>query len=73
MKCAIDFKALSNFAPIQFVRRRATHEVPKELDPPPKEWEPEFNELAAECRLEMKMDAGYQVVRAFRKVLEGGQ
>ena len=32
--------------------KRGTHALAKELDPPPKEWEPAFDELAAECSSE---------------------
>jgi predicted nucleotidyltransferase component of viral defense system len=50
-------------------QKRGTHELAKELDPPPKEWEPVFGELAAECHLPMKMAEGYEVVRDFRRTL----
>jgi predicted nucleotidyltransferase component of viral defense system len=50
--------------------KRQTHELPKELDAPPKEWEPVFEELAAECHLDMKMAVGFGVVREFRKTLD---
>jgi hypothetical protein len=32
---------------------RATHAVPKALDPPPEEWNAPFERLAKECRLEL--------------------
>jgi hypothetical protein len=35
--------------------KRATHDVPKELDPPPAEWEPVFGALAEECDLPMNL------------------
>ena len=50
--------------------KRATHGVPKELDPPPGEWEPVFDALATECSLDMKLGAGFEVVRHFRRTLE---
>ncbi len=50
--------------------RRATHEVPKELDPPPAEWEPVFDALAKECTLTMKLREGFELVREFKKSLE---
>jgi hypothetical protein len=35
--------------------KRVSHDVPKELDPPPPEWEPVFDALAKECNLDMKL------------------
>jgi hypothetical protein len=50
--------------------KRATHEIPKELDPPPAEWEPVFDALAKECNLDMKLHAGFEAVRAFTRKLQ---
>ena len=50
--------------------KRATHDVPKELDPPPPEWEPVFDVLAKECNLAMELPEGFQLVREFTKTLE---
>lgn len=50
--------------------RRSTHEVPKELDPPPSEWEPVFDALATECALTMKLREGFELVREFKKTLD---
>ncbi|MGD0164713.1 MAG: nucleotidyl transferase AbiEii/AbiGii toxin family protein [Candidatus Sulfotelmatobacter sp.] len=50
--------------------KRATHDVPKELDPPPAEWEPVFDALAKECNLAMKLREGFELVREFTKTLE---
>ncbi len=50
--------------------KRATHDVPKELDPPPAEWEPVFDALAKECDLPMKLREGFEVVREFKKTLD---
>jgi predicted nucleotidyltransferase component of viral defense system len=50
--------------------KRATHDVPKELDPPPAEWEPVFDALAKECDLTMKLPAGFDVVCEFQKTLD---
>jgi predicted nucleotidyltransferase component of viral defense system len=50
--------------------KRATHDVPKELDPPPAEWEPVFDALAKECDLTMKLREGFEVVREFKKTLD---
>jgi hypothetical protein len=52
------------------VLKRATHEVPKELDPPPAEWEPVFDALAKECDLTMKLQEGFELVREFKKTLD---
>jgi hypothetical protein len=51
-------------------RKRATHNVPKELDPPPAEWEPVFNALAKECDLVMELREGFELVRKSTKTLE---
>jgi len=50
--------------------KRATHDVPKELDPPPAEWEPVFDALAKECTLAMELPEGFELVREFTKTLE---
>lgn len=50
--------------------RRATHAIPKELDAPPAEWEPVFEELARECNLKMKLREGFETVREFTDALE---
>jgi hypothetical protein len=50
--------------------KRGTHVLPNEMDPPPGEWEPVFDELAAECHFGMKMDAGFEVVREFRRMID---
>lgn len=50
--------------------KRATHDVPKELDPPPTEWEPVFDALAKECGLAMELREGFELVRKFTKTLE---
>jgi hypothetical protein len=44
--------------------------VPKELDPPPAEWEPVFDALAKECDLTMKLQEGFELVREFKKTLD---
>ena len=51
-------------------KKRATHDVPKELDPPPAEWEPVFDALAKECDLAMELPEGFELVREFTKTLE---
>jgi len=50
--------------------KRATHDVPKEPDPPPAEWEPVFDALAKECNLAMQLPEGFELVREFTKTLE---
>jgi nucleotidyltransferase AbiEii toxin of type IV toxin-antitoxin system len=50
--------------------KRATHDVPKELDPPPAEWGPVFDALAKECNLAMELPEGFELVREFTKTLE---
>ena len=51
-------------------RKRATHNVPNELDPPPAEWEPVFDALAKECDLAMELREGFELVGEFTKTLE---
>jgi predicted nucleotidyltransferase component of viral defense system len=50
--------------------KRATHDVLKELDAPPAEWEAVFDALAKECDLPMKFQEGFKVVREFEKTLD---
>lgn len=50
--------------------KRATHDVPKELDPPPAEWKPVFDALAKECNLKLELPEGFELVREFTKTLE---
>jgi Nucleotidyl transferase AbiEii toxin, Type IV TA system len=45
--------------------KRATHELPKKLAPPPAEWKPVFEALAAECGLKVDMLAGFEKVQKF--------
>lgn len=45
--------------------KRATHDAPKEVDPPPAEWEPVFGALARECRLELTLVRSFEVVHEF--------
>jgi|ERR1700678_441680 predicted nucleotidyltransferase component of viral defense system len=49
--------------------KRATHDVPIELDPPPLVWEPVFDALAKECGLAMKLAEGFAVVQEFTRTL----
>ncbi len=50
--------------------KRATHDLTKELDPPPAEWETVFDALAKEFDLAMKLREGFEIVREFTKTLE---
>jgi predicted nucleotidyltransferase component of viral defense system len=50
--------------------RRATHEVPSELDSPPEDWARVFDALAKECGLAMKIEEGFEVVREFTGALK---
>jgi Nucleotidyl transferase AbiEii toxin, Type IV TA system len=50
--------------------KRATHDVPKQLDPPPAEWEPVFDALAKECNLAIQLPKGFELLREFTKTLE---
>ena len=48
---------------------RATHSIPKALDPPPEEWGAPFARLAAECRLELSAGEAFRVLEEFYTVL----
>ncbi|MFZ0520605.1 MAG: nucleotidyl transferase AbiEii/AbiGii toxin family protein [Candidatus Acidiferrales bacterium] len=50
--------------------RRATHRLPNDLEAPPREWEPVFDTLAKECRLEMSLTEGFEAARAFVRTLK---
>jgi len=43
--------------------RRATHDVPEKLEPPPEEWAPVFAALARECSLDVSLFDGFEMVR----------
>jgi len=45
--------------------KRGTHEVPKTLAPPPREWEPVFNELGKECHLDLTLQEAFAAVQEF--------
>jgi predicted nucleotidyltransferase component of viral defense system len=49
--------------------KRATHDVPIELDPPPPAWGPVFDALAKECGLAMKLAEGFAVIQEFTRTL----
>src|SRR5258708_5131433 len=51
--------------------KRATHPMPRKLEPPPSEWEPVFQALARECSLDLGLSGGFETVMGFvGKVLE---
>ncbi|GAB4366335.1 MAG: hypothetical protein OHK0021_09800 [Bryobacter sp.] len=45
--------------------RRATHEVPAELTPPPPEWARPFRAMAEDCELAMECREAFEVVQRF--------
>ena len=45
--------------------KRATHPMPRKLEPPPTEWEPVFAALARECDLNVGLSAGFENVQGF--------
>lgn len=47
-----------------FIRRK-THEIPKELPPPPENWESRFAKMAAECSIKRTMEESYHHVREY--------
>jgi hypothetical protein len=50
--------------------RRATHTLPRDLETPPRQWEPVFDALARECHLTMSLIEGFETVREFVRKLE---
>ena len=48
---------------------RATHSVPKALDPPPADWSAPFARLAAECRLELSANEAFRVLTEYYSAL----
>jgi hypothetical protein len=46
-------------------KRRATHDFPRQLDPPPAEWKPTFEALAGECGLKTSLSEGFATVQGF--------
>ncbi len=44
---------------------RGTHPLPQKLAPPPSDWLPLFERLAAECGLAQSMQEGYDELRGF--------
>jgi predicted nucleotidyltransferase component of viral defense system len=50
--------------------KRSTHDLPKELDPPPEEWQPVFEALAKECGLPLNLREGFEMIREFTRTLD---
>jgi len=46
-------------------KRRATHDVPRKLEPPPAEWKSTFEALAGECGLKTSLSEGFVTVQGF--------
>jgi hypothetical protein len=53
--------------------KRATHPIPRKLEPPPAEWGPVFEDLARECGLDVRLSAGFEAVRGFVGKILGRQ
>ena len=51
--------------------RRASHELPEILVPPPDAWKLPFQSLAEECRLETDLSAGFALVECYFKIVLG--
>jgi hypothetical protein len=45
--------------------KRATHDVPRRLEPPPAEWKPTFEALAGECGLKTNLSHGFEAAQGF--------
>ncbi|MBI4223958.1 MAG: nucleotidyl transferase AbiEii/AbiGii toxin family protein [Deltaproteobacteria bacterium] len=51
---------------------RATHKIPKMINPPPPSWEPKFSKMAKECGLEWNLAKAFGEVDAFiEKIVNG--
>jgi hypothetical protein len=53
--------------------KRATHPLPRKLEPPPAGWEPVFQALAQECDLDVRLSAGFETVQGFVGEILGRQ
>ena len=53
--------------------RRATHAVPRRLDPPPEEWLNQFAELSESCLSGASMSDAFETVRAFLNDLQAAE
>jgi hypothetical protein len=53
--------------------KRATHPIPRKLEPPPAAWEPVFEALARECDLDVGLPAEFETVRGFVGKILGRQ
>ena len=53
--------------------KRATHPMPRKLEPPPLEWEPVFQALAWECDLDVSLSGGFETVQGFVSSILGRQ
>jgi len=53
--------------------KRATHPMPRKLEPPPVEWEPVFQSLARECDLDVRLSVGFETVQGFVSNVLGKQ
>ncbi len=53
--------------------KRATHPMPRKLEPPPSECEPVFQALARECDLDVGLSAGFETVQGFVGTILGRQ
>jgi hypothetical protein len=53
--------------------KRATHPIPRKLEPPPSEWEAVFQALARECDLDVRLSAGFEIVQGFVGKILGRQ
>jgi hypothetical protein len=60
----LDNRRLASATAITF-EKRATHDVPRELEPPPAEWKPTFEALAGECSLKTNLSDGFEAVQGF--------
>jgi Nucleotidyl transferase AbiEii toxin, Type IV TA system len=53
--------------------KRATHPIPRKLEPPPTKWKPVFEALARECDLDIKLSAEFETVQSFVSKIFGRQ
>lgn len=54
-----------NNAVIKTFQKRRTHEIPSDLEEPPKSWEKQFTSMTAECGISSELNDAFEIVRKF--------
>ncbi|MBN2143608.1 MAG: nucleotidyl transferase AbiEii/AbiGii toxin family protein [Candidatus Aureabacteria bacterium] len=58
-------RELLNQAIILTFERRKTHEIPRDILPPPDNWEKQFKAMAMECKIKIDIVKAYEGIRKF--------